>query len=175
MKSADLSHSGDRSILQGSVVPFHEVRSTLAPPKDGASVLSPVRASAEHSFMNLNKSLRLEDRPEFAYSMGVGGGSMALWQQRPGMQKPLTPRTRKKLIKEARIKAAADELRRIEEAEAARRLAEERRRWEKEMERIRLQVFGCWCSRLLIIARAQARSHAHAHALPVAFPMYNYY
>ena len=65
---------------------------------------------------------------------------MALWQQRPGMQKPLTPRTRKKLIKEARIKAAADELRRIEEAEAARRLAEERRRWEKEMERIRLQV-----------------------------------
>jgi hypothetical protein len=35
---------------------------------------------------------------------------------------------RKKLIREARIQAAADELRRIEAAEAARRLAEERRR-----------------------------------------------
>jgi len=39
--------------------------------------------------------------------MGVGGGSMALWQKRPGMPKPLTPRSRKRLIREARIKAAA--------------------------------------------------------------------
>ena len=100
--------------------------------------LSPVRATDQSSLMSLNQSLRLEDREEFSYGMGVGG-SMALWQRRPGMPKPLTPRSRKKLIREARIQAAADELRRIEEAEAARRLVEERRRWAQEMERIRLQ------------------------------------
>lgn len=87
----------------------------------------------------LPASMRLEDRPEFSYAAGfLGGGSMALWQRRPGLAKPLTPRSRKKLIREARIKAAAEEMRRVEEAEAARRLQEERRRWEKEMERIRL-------------------------------------
>ena len=63
---------------------------------------------------------------------------MALWQRRPGLPKPMTPRSRKKLIREARIKAAAEEMRRVEEAEAARRMDEERRRWEREMERIRL-------------------------------------
>ena len=63
-----------------------------------------------------NDGLRLEGRPEFSYPLSAtGGGSLAAFQRRPGMQKPMTPRTRKKRMREARIKAAEEEMRQAEE------------------------------------------------------------
>jgi hypothetical protein len=77
-------------------VPFDEAPSVMVPGRnhDTVGFLS-VRASPTNqgSLMSLNQSLRLEDREEFSYGLGIGG-SMALWQKRPGLPKPLTPRSR---------------------------------------------------------------------------------
>jgi hypothetical protein len=76
-------------------VPFNEAPGTTPGRNHDAVGFLSVRASPTNqgSLMSLNQSLRLEDREEFSYGMGIGG-SMALWQQRPGLPKPLTPRSR---------------------------------------------------------------------------------
>jgi hypothetical protein len=70
--------------------PLDTAPSGAARNHDAVDFLLPVRASPTNQGI---PSLRLEDREEFSYGMGIGG-SMALWQKRPGLPKPLTPRSR---------------------------------------------------------------------------------
>ena len=91
--------------------------SPLASPIRGTRRLHVRPGHAETTKTTLpNDGLRLEGRPEFSYPLSAtGGGSLAAFQRRPGMQKPMTPRTRKKRMREARIRAAEEEMRQAEE------------------------------------------------------------
>ncbi len=75
-----------------------------------------------------------------------------MWQKRPGQAKPLTPRTRKRKLREARKRAEEERRKREEEARLAELLRLEQEREEEERRRREEVTPSVWAAHGLYLS-----------------------